>query len=231
MSSIASGRTWIRRHRTGFGHYPFSCPVFSSKAISMDSGGFSITLSICSILYTTIASVVTLTPSGCEDMTRPGPINAGTDWVAPHPLQRTQRDDAFMSSNSPESRPDPRIAFFNLGCRPFFLFTVTLSVPLLRSRQQHNLVILFVLAALTAASLMAHLQVPGYTHNTAPGGIHFDIYLVVLLIAILGGRVILFFTERGIDGATTRRWTGVDYAACPVSTRVISGRSGRMRPV
>jgi uncharacterized protein involved in response to NO len=91
------------------------------------------------------------------------------------------------------------------------VLAVILSVPLLRSRQKHNLVFLFVLAALTAANVMVHLQVLGYTQSTAPGGIHFAIYLIVLLIAILGGRVIPFFTERGIAGATTRRWTGVEY--------------------
>jgi uncharacterized protein involved in response to NO len=91
------------------------------------------------------------------------------------------------------------------------VLAVTLSVPLLRSRQKHNLVFLFVLAALTAANVMVHLQVLGYTQSTALGGIHFAIYLIVLLIGILGGRVIPFFTERGIAGATTRRWTSVEY--------------------
>jgi uncharacterized protein involved in response to NO len=91
------------------------------------------------------------------------------------------------------------------------VLAVTLSVPLLRSRQKHNLVFLFVLAALTAANVMVHLQVLGYTQSTALAGIHFAIYLIVLLIAILGGRVIPFFTERGIAGATTRRWISVEY--------------------
>ena len=105
--------------------------------------------------------------------------------------------------------PQGMIAAVDLAFLP--VLAVTLSVPLLRSRQKHNLVFLFVLAALTAANAMVHLQELGYTQSTAPGGVHFAVYLIVLLIAILGGRVIPFFTERGIAGATTRRWTSVEY--------------------
>jgi uncharacterized protein involved in response to NO len=93
------------------------------------------------------------------------------------------------------------------------VLAVTLSVPLLRSRQKHNLVFLFVLAALTAANVMVHMQVLGFAQTTATDGIYFAIYLIVFLIAILGGRVIPFFTEKGIAGARTRRWTTVEYLA------------------
>ena len=109
----------------------------------------------------------------------------------------------------PGAVPHGMIAAVDLAFLP--VLAVTLSVPLLRSRQKHNLVFLFVLAALTAANVMVHLQVLGYTQSTALKGIHFAVYLIVLLIAILGGRVIPFFTERGIAGATTRRWTSVEY--------------------
>ena len=114
-----------------------------------------------------------------------------------------------------------RIAPFLAGTLPPWIIAVvdiaflpvlaaTLSIPLLRSRQKHNLVFLFVLAALTAANVMVHLQVLGYAQSTALGGVRFAVYLIVLLIAILGGRVIPFFTERGIAGATTRRWARIE---------------------
>jgi len=93
------------------------------------------------------------------------------------------------------------------------VLAVTLSVPLLRTRQQHNLVFLFVLAALSVANIMVHLQILGITRATAKHGIYFAVYLIVLLIAILGGRVIPFFTEKGIAGARTRRWTTVEYVS------------------
>jgi len=91
------------------------------------------------------------------------------------------------------------------------VLAVTLSVPLLRSRQKHNLVFLGVLTALAVANLMVHLQALGLTQATAQPGILFAVYLVVLLITILGGRVIPFFTEKGIAGARTRQWKTVEY--------------------
>jgi uncharacterized protein involved in response to NO len=100
------------------------------------------------------------------------------------------------------------IAVVDLAFLP--VLAVTLSIPLLRSRQKHNLVFLFVLAALTVANLMVHLQMLGLAQATANRGITFAVYLIVILIAILGGRVIPFFTERGIPGATTRHWTAVE---------------------
>ena len=91
------------------------------------------------------------------------------------------------------------------------VLAVSLAVPLIRRRQTHNLVFLFILAALTLANVMVHLESLGLTQTTAGPGIVFAIYLIVLLIAILGGRVIPFFTEKGIAGATTRQWKSVEY--------------------
>jgi len=91
------------------------------------------------------------------------------------------------------------------------VLAVTLSIPLLRRRQKHNLVFLLILAALTAANVLVHLQLLDFTRATASRGTSFAIYLIVLLIAILGGRVIPFFTEKGITGATTRQWKPVEY--------------------
>ena len=105
--------------------------------------------------------------------------------------------------------PDWIIAAVDTAFLP--VLAVTLSVPVIRRRQKHNLVFLFVLTALTVADMMVHLQILGFTQTTANRGIHFAIYLIVLLIAILGGRVIPFFTEKGIAGAGTRRWTAVEY--------------------
>ncbi|MGD8618671.1 MAG: NnrS family protein [Gammaproteobacteria bacterium] len=91
------------------------------------------------------------------------------------------------------------------------VLAVTLAVPLLRRRQKHNLVFLLILAALTVANALVHLQLLGLTQATASRGTSFAIYLIVLLIAILGGRVIPFFTEKGIAGAATRQWEPVEY--------------------
>ena len=87
---------------------------------------------------------------------------------------------------------------------------IALSFPLLRGGQRHNLIFLAILSVLTAADVMVHLQMLGFTGSTANIGIRFAVYVIVFLIAIISGRVIPFFTERGLMGATTRRWPAVE---------------------
>jgi len=90
------------------------------------------------------------------------------------------------------------------------LLALALAIPLLRSRQWQQLVFLLVLGALSGANLMVHLQQLGFSASSAPAGMKFALYLVLLLIVILGGRVIPFFTDRGLDREVTRRWKAIE---------------------
>jgi len=108
----------------------------------------------------------------------------------------------------PETLPGWVIATVDLAYLP--TLAIALSIPLLRSRQKHNLIFLLLLAALTAANVMVHLQLLGFTQNTAIFAIYFAVYSIVFLIAIIGGRVIPFFTERGLAGVSTRSWPAVE---------------------
>ncbi len=105
--------------------------------------------------------------------------------------------------------PHGIIAALDIAFLP--VLAIALSIPLLRRKQTHNLVFLLILSALTLANVLVHMQLLGMTQATAMAGLNLAVYLVVLLIAILGGRVIPFFTERGIAGATTRQWKAVEY--------------------
>ena len=109
----------------------------------------------------------------------------------------------------PQALPAWVIAVVDMAFLP--ALAIALSVSLLRSRQKHNLVFLFILAALTAANMTIHLEVLGFTQDTANYGIYFAVYLIVFLIAIISGRVIPFFTEKAIPGITTRGWPAVEH--------------------
>ena len=93
------------------------------------------------------------------------------------------------------------------------LLALAIAIPLLRSRQWQQLVFLPVLAALSGANLMVHWQQLGFGAISAPSGIKFALYLVLLLIVILGGRVIPFFTDRGLEREVTRRWKSIEALA------------------
>jgi len=107
--------------------------------------------------------------------------------------------------------PDWLIATLDIAFLP--ILAISLSVPLLRRRQVHNLVFVLILSALTLANALVHLQLLGITQATAKPGLLLAVYLITTLITILGGRVIPFFTERGIAGVTTRQWKVVEYLA------------------
>jgi uncharacterized protein involved in response to NO len=102
------------------------------------------------------------------------------------------------------------IALVDLAFLP--LLALVLAVPLIRHRQTSNLVFLLILFALAVCNLLVHLELLGL----APLGMGRQailqaVYIIVLLITIMGGRVIPFFTEKAIPGMQSRSWPLVDH--------------------
>ncbi len=90
---------------------------------------------------------------------------------------------------------------------------ITIAIPLLRSRQNQQLVFLLVLAALAGANLMVHLQLLGFDTSSARLGLKLATYLVILLVVVLGGRVIPIFTDHGLNREASQRWKAVEILA------------------
>ncbi len=90
------------------------------------------------------------------------------------------------------------------------LLTGALAVPLLRRRQARNLVVLPLLLALVLANALVHGEVLGYTQGTARIGLYLGVDLIVLTVAVIGGRVVPFFTQRALSGAAPRQWPTVE---------------------
>lgn len=88
---------------------------------------------------------------------------------------------------------------------------VGIGLPLLRSGQQRNLFFLLILAAFLVADLLVHLQILGFVQNAARRGTVLGLNLAVLIIVIMGGRVIPFFTERALQGFVPKRWAVIEY--------------------
>lgn len=98
--------------------------------------------------------------------------------------------------------PPLLLAVVDLAFLPALM--LALAVPLLRSGQRHNLALLLVLAGLWAANLAMHLSALG-TGAAALWPANAAVLLIVVLMAVIGGRVLPFFTERAVPGARTRR--------------------------
>jgi len=93
------------------------------------------------------------------------------------------------------------------------VLAIAIAIPLLRSRQNQQLVFLLVLAALAGANLMVHLQLLGFDTSSARLGLKLATYLVILLVVVLGGRVIPIFTDHGLNREASQRWKAVEILA------------------
>ena len=99
--------------------------------------------------------------------------------------------------------PSWLIALVDLAFLP--VVAVGIGVPLVRSGESRNLVFLPLLAALWTANVFVHAELLGLAPNLARNGIFLGLDLIVLLIVIMGGRVIPFFTERALAGVVMKR--------------------------
>jgi uncharacterized protein involved in response to NO len=90
-----------------------------------------------------------------------------------------------------------------------------LALPILKAKQLHNYPFPIMLLALTAANAMVHLEALGVT-TTASAGLHLATYVVVTMIAVVGGRVIPNFTDNKLR-TRARRWKLVEWLV-PLAT-------------
>lgn len=93
------------------------------------------------------------------------------------------------------------------------LLAVSVAVPIMRSNKKPQFVFVGILSLLFMANLLVHLQWLGVTTDTSNLGISLAINTVLLLIAIMAGRVFPFFTERGAPGVKTQSWPWVERLA------------------
>jgi len=76
---------------------------------------------------------------------------------------------------------------------------------LLKTKNHRNLIFVGIILLLTAANIVFHLGVAGVLDSGQFYGLYAGVYIILLLISIMGGRVIPFFIERGIGGDFTRK--------------------------
>jgi uncharacterized protein involved in response to NO len=109
----------------------------------------------------------------------------------------------------PASLPHWSIALVEVAFLP--ALAASLVKPLLRgSGRKINLIFPPILVLMALADILIHLQILGITDTTAYEGIQLALYLVVLVIVIIGGRVIPFFAGRVLPDASTSKWQAVE---------------------
>ena len=89
-------------------------------------------------------------------------------------------------------------------------FAIGIAVPLLKNNEKQNLIFLPLLAVLWSADLLVHADVLGLAPNLARKGVFLGLDVIILVIVIMGGRVIPFFTERALS-VLLKRWRIVEW--------------------
>ena len=121
--------------------------------------------------------------------------------------------------------PDTLIAITDLLFIP--LVALGIGLPIVRSKNYRNLLFLPLLTAFFIANLLMHLELLGVTEGTANLGIQLGLSLVIMVITIIGGRVIPFFTEKGVSGVSCKRFSLVEKLIIPTTALwVISSLTG-----
>jgi uncharacterized protein involved in response to NO len=103
------------------------------------------------------------------------------------------------------------IALVDLSFLPALI--VAIGVPLVRRGERRNFIFLPLIAFFWLANLLIHLEILGIVPNLAHRAILLGLDLVVLLIVVMGGRVIPFFTERALQGVQIKRWSAIEWLA------------------
>ncbi|MCU0256444.1 MAG: NnrS family protein [Vicinamibacterales bacterium] len=127
-----------------------------------------------------------------------GPALAGLAllWLAP-------RVAAFLPV------PHWLVALVDVAFLP--ALTAALYPALMGAKSPGNRFFLPLVGAMALANVLVHADLLGHLPGAALRGTALMVDLVLLLVLIVSGRVIAFFTERGIEGArpVSRRWVEV----------------------
>jgi uncharacterized protein involved in response to NO len=104
-----------------------------------------------------------------------------------------------------------------------FLPALALAVAraVLKVRQAPNYAFPLMLLALFAANGLFQAAALGWARASTGGGLYLGLYLVVLMMVVMGGRVIPYFTERRVN-FTARKWQVVEWLAPGLTLAVMA---------
>lgn len=95
------------------------------------------------------------------------------------------------------------IAIIDLSFLP--LVAATLLPLIIKTKNYRNLIFIGILLVMVATNAVFHSAMAGYIEYGQRDALYAAIYVILLLISIMGGRVIPFFIERGLAGGFQRR--------------------------
>jgi uncharacterized protein involved in response to NO len=111
----------------------------------------------------------------------------------------------------------------DLAALPDLLFfpavMIAIARPIVRVKQARNYAFPIMLAMLSVANLLVQGEMLGWMHGTARVGSDLAVYMIVLMIVMMGGRVIPSFTDSKLR-SQARRWKALEWLA-PATTLAV----------
>lgn len=114
-----------------------------------------------------------------------------------------------------ELLPDVLIAAIDFAFLPMLAWFV--AQPLLKSGNYRNLVFVLLLLLMAAGNGLVHLDILGYSENTAWLGMNLVVAVIISMILVIAGRIFPFFTERGLNGVISIRNPQLDMLAAAMA--------------
>jgi uncharacterized protein involved in response to NO len=94
---------------------------------------------------------------------------------------------------------------------------------LFKAKNRNNYILLPVFAGFALLNLAIHLEIHGLAHGAGMPALQGTVYLVVLLLVFMGGRVIPYFTSRRLPDLRVRQWPWLDGTTLVVTLAVLPG--------
>jgi uncharacterized protein involved in response to NO len=134
-----------------------------------------------------------------------------------------------LGAFAPRSVPGWLVASVDLAFLP--ALATSLASPLLRRRQWRNLPFVPILLVLGSANAAVHLDALGIVPGAGIPGLYAGADVIVLLIVVIGGRLIPFFTQRALAGARPRTWQAVEWLSLGSAAALVIATALRAAPV
>lgn len=98
--------------------------------------------------------------------------------------------------------------------------TIAIARPIMRAKQPRNAAFPLMLAMLTFSNLLVHAEWLGYA-QTANTGFMLAIYMIVLMMTVMGGRVIPSFTDNKLR-TKAKRWKAIEWLAPAITLATLA---------
>ena len=112
--------------------------------------------------------------------------------------------------------PDELIAAVDFSF--LLLLAYFISKPILKTKNYQYLSFVSLLLFMALANGLIHAQILGLTESGAETGLYLLVAIIVLMIVLTSGRLLPFFTERGLSGVICIRNPVLDIAAFCISS-------------